>query len=715
MVRDLAKSGMRIGIAKRLYLSFGVVAGLTIAAAGIALVGNTQIAATVKQVTEEQLPATRHALLLSGASTGIAATAPELAASHNAEEARRSRATLDTEAQRLAGLVAEVAATLGGDRANELKQGAEAMKSALASLVQGTETRLALTAAIAERVGQMRAAHRQVLELIAPQADEAFFDLTLGLRGVSDAPDAKAMEESINKLTDQELVRLSAFMQSRADVNLIAGLLAEAAQAPDRHALIPLRDRMLAASQQLDKALADFGTGDQAQALRRAMAVLTAFGQGQDGLFEMRGRQLTAINQAEGALGITRRQATQLDAAVSKAVADAEIAAGQAGDEARAAVRRVTVLMLLISAAAIVISAGVALLLIRKGVVGRLAVLRSSMRETAEGKLAGEVDIQGHDELSEMGRALNDLRVKLRAAEEAAAAQTTEREAARAKKEETQRVLADSFERGVGVISNEILQSSDATKASVAELGTVTRTTNDEARAITAAAERTSEETGKVAAAAEELSVTVAEVSRQVQESAAIARRAVAEAERTDAIVQGLDKGAEKVGDVVRMISSIAEQTNLLALNATIEAARAGDAGRGFAVVASEVKTLATQTAQATETVSRQIQEMRAASEGAVKAIQSIAKVVHEIDSIAAQVSSAVEQQGLATQQIAEGVAVAAEDASQVTARIQKVRDGIGAADDALTELRRMADGLGEKGEGLKTELGNFLDKLRAA
>jgi methyl-accepting chemotaxis protein len=106
---------------------------------------------------------------------------------------------------------------------------------------------------------------------------------------------------------------------------------------------------------------------------------------------------------------------------------------------------------------------------------------------------------------------------------------------------------------------------------------------------------------------------------------------------------------------------------------------------------------------------------MRAASEGAVKAIQSIAKVVHEIDSIAAQVSSAVEQQGLATQQIAEGVAVAAEDASQVTARIQKVRDGIGAADDALTELRRMADGLGEKGEGLKTELGNFLDKLRAA
>lgn len=240
---------MRIGIAKRLYLSFGVVAGLTIAAAGTAVVGNTQIAATVQQVTEEQLPATRRALLLSGASTGIAATAPELAASRNTEEALRIRATLETEAQRLAALVAEVAATLAGDRADELRQGAEAMKSALTSLVQGTEARLALTASIAERLGQMRAAHRQVLELIAPQADEAFFDLTLGLRGVSDAPNAKAMEESINKLTDQELVRLSAFMQSRADVNLIAGLLAEAAQAPDAHALIPLRDRMLAASQ----------------------------------------------------------------------------------------------------------------------------------------------------------------------------------------------------------------------------------------------------------------------------------------------------------------------------------------------------------------------------------------------------------------------------------------------------------------------------------
>ena len=715
MDHHLARSRLQIGIAKRLYLSFGVVAGLTIAAAGIAVLGNTQIAATVQQVTEEHLPATRRALLLSVASTGIAATAPELAASHNAEEARRTRATLETEAQRLATLVDDVAATLGNDRADELKQGANAMKSALASLAQGTQTRLALTASIAERVGQMRAAHRQVLELIAPQADEAFFDLTLGLRGVSDAPDAKAMEESINKLTDQELVRLSAFMQGRADVNLIAGLLAEAAQAPDAHALIPLRDRMMAASQQLDRALGDLGNDDQAQILRRAIASLTAFGHGQDGLFELRGRQLTAITQAEGALGATRRQAGQLDAAVSKAVSDAEVAARLAGDQARAAVRRVTVLMLLISAAAIVISAGVALLLIRRGVVSRLAVLRSSMRETAEGKLTGAVDIQGRDELSEMGLALNDLRKKLREAEEAATAQAAEREAARADKEETQRFLAESFERGVGMISNEILQSSDATKASVAELGAVTRTTNEEARAITSAAERASEETGKVAAAAEELAVTVVEVSRQVQESAAIARRAVAEAERTDAIVQGLDKGAERVGDVVRMISSIAEQTNLLALNATIEAARAGDAGRGFAVVASEVKTLATQTAQATETVSRQIQEMRAASEGAVQAIQSIAKVVHEIDSIAAQVSSAVEQQGVATQQIAEGVAVAAEDANQVTARIQKVRDGIGATDEALTELRRMADGLGEKGEGLKAELANFLDKLRAA
>jgi methyl-accepting chemotaxis protein len=104
-----------------------------------------------------------------------------------------------------------------------------------------------------------------------------------------------------------------------------------------------------------------------------------------------------------------------------------------------------------------------------------------------------------------------------------------------------------------------------------------------------------------VATATEELASSVAEIGRQVGQSTKIAGQAVEEANRTNATIHGLSRAADKIGDVVKLISDIASQTNLLALNATIEAARAGDAGKGFAVVASEVKSLATETAKATQ------------------------------------------------------------------------------------------------------------------
>jgi len=105
------------------------------------------------------------------------------------------------------------------------------------------------------------------------------------------------------------------------------------------------------------------------------------------------------------------------------------------------------------------------------------------------------------------------------------------------------------------------------------------------------------------AAAAAELSVSIKEISRQLGQANQVVRAAAADATATNEDIAGLAHVAQKIGDVVKLIQDIAGQTNLLALNATIEAARAGEAGRGFAVVASEVKSLAVQTAKATEEI----------------------------------------------------------------------------------------------------------------
>ena len=165
---------------------------------------------------------------------------------------------------------------------------------------------------------------------------------------------------------------------------------------------------------------------------------------------------------------------------------------------------------------------------------------------------------------------------------------------------------------------------------------------------------------GSAAVASSELSQSIVEINRRVQDSNSVAADAVKQANATDQRMAELAAAGDRIGDVVKLITSIAEQTNLLALNATIEAARAGDAGRGFAVVAQEVKNLAGQTAKATDEISSHIVNMQRATGESVEAIKAIGLTIERISEITTAISSAVQQQGAATESIAQGVEAAA-------------------------------------------------------
>ena len=255
------------------------------------------------------------------------------------------------------------------------------------------------------------------------------------------------------------------------------------------------------------------------------------------------------------------------------------------------------------------------------------------MRELAAGNF--DVVLPGlgrKDELGEMAGAVEEFKVQAVAkAERDAATQEAQNKAASAARRAELIRFADEFETAVGAIVANVSASAVQLEAAAGTLTRTAETTQSLSGQAAGASEEASSNMQSVATATEELSASVDEIGRQVDESSQIAKAPSRQAEQTDGRIGKLSRAAQEIGDVVKLITAIAEQTNLLALNATIEAARAGEAGRGFAVVASEVKSLASQTAKATDEISNHIAGMQGATQESVAAIKEIGGTIGKI------------------------------------------------------------------------------------
>ncbi|WP_431302293.1 methyl-accepting chemotaxis protein [Sediminicoccus sp. BL-A-41-H5] len=275
--------------------------------------------------------------------------------------------------------------------------------------------------------------------------------------------------------------------------------------------------------------------------------------------------------------------------------------------------------------------------------------------------------------------------------------------------------LADRFEAEMGGVVDAVAAAAGQMQQSAHALTGAAETSGREAEAVSEVSQRAGADVQAVAASAEELAASVAEITRQVAEGAEVARAAADEARATDGTVQGLAQAAAKIGDVVRLISDIAGQTNLLALNATIEAARAGDAGKGFAVVASEVKSLAAQTAKATEEIAGQIGGIQGSTGEAVGALRSITATIERMNEVTAAIAAAVEEQGAATREIARSAALVAEGTGAVARRIEDVRAASGETGRSAGEVLNASNDLAQQAGLLRDKSAEFLKQVRAA
>jgi methyl-accepting chemotaxis protein len=369
---------------------------------------------------------------------------------------------------------------------------------------------------------------------------------------------------------------------------------------------------------------------------------------------------------------------------------------------------------LLTAVVAIALGIGAALLIARS-ITKPVGALTNQMGELAGGKTDFTVAGLGRkDEIGSMADAVEVFRQNAIRVEEMAAAEKAEL----AKKEARQRAIENyiaEFDKGVSDALGSVNAAVTQMRSTASSMTAIAEETTRQSTAVAAASEEASTNVQTVAAATEELTASIGEIAGQVESSTKVARSAVDKANGTNETVQSLVQAAERVGQVVSLINEIASQTNLLALNATIEAARAGEAGKGFAVVASEVKSLAQQTAKATEEIAEHIQTIQSVTGDAAEAIRGIGTTIGDINEISSTIAAAVQEQTAATQEIARNVQQAAQGTHEVNSNITGVTQAAQETGSAATQVLSSAQELGRQADDLRSQIDGFLAKIRAA
>jgi methyl-accepting chemotaxis protein len=354
--------------------------------------------------------------------------------------------------------------------------------------------------------------------------------------------------------------------------------------------------------------------------------------------------------------------------------------------------------------------------LVTRAIVNPIMELTRVIHVIAGGKT--DVSIPGldrHDEIAVIAEATKLCRDSMIVAAQLAAERESEQTQAKQKRSETLETLNQRFQATASELVSTFLSAAIDLKANAETMTEVTADTGKRAIEVKAASQEASKNVFEVANAAEELSASISEIDGRFGRSVEISLMAAGEARRTDIAVAALVADADKVGEIVELIKHIAAQTNLLALNATIEAARAGAAGRGFAVVASEVKTLATQTAKATEEIGARVSQIQTTIRNSVGDLRGIVTTIAQMQTIAVEIASSVEQQTIATREIAQNAQLVAASTHEVTQTIVGIEEASDRTGDVAGRVLEAADVLSRHADKLANEVSHFVAGVRAA
>jgi methyl-accepting chemotaxis protein len=696
----------QMGVRGSLFAAFAVIASMAIViSAGAALVLG-QLGETMVDLSGRDIPRLAASLQLSAQSASLASQGPALLAART-EESLTERSKKMKETQTLALQKLGEVVELGADK-NVVAALTETVKNIddmIKSLGSAARERLDVAALHEKQYEALRKAQTDFVAASSPAMMDAQSQINaiLGSANLStdDATEAARTVEQLGNVI--------------SSTNLMASDMTAALSANNSDTLEAIEKEFKQTQTRVKSNLEQLPKNAGTRALKEAALKLLALGEGKTRVFKIRQQELDASDYGETILEETRKLNVGLGISVQQLVDGVQKETDASTWQARQEIAFATKIMLALGVLTLVGSVLFVWLYVGRNILRRIRGLQRSMQLLSGGDLETEVyQSRQRDEIAAMANSLQVFRESMVEARALTADQDKDRVA---KSERASRMEARivEFESTVRNALDSLQSAAGSMQTTAQNMSATADQSSALVSAVASAAEETSVNVQTVSSGTEQLSSSISEIGRQVVTSAEIARKAVDEAGATDATMQGLADNAARISVVVDLIQTIASQTNLLALNATIEAARAGEAGRGFAVVASEVKSLANQTAKATDEIRQQIVSMQTVTNSAVGAIRNISNTISKINDVTTAIAAAVEEQGAATREIARNIQHAAGGTSEVSSNIVGVSSASSEAGTAAGEVLSASGALRREADVLRAEIDAFLENIRAA